>query len=94
VTVVAPAGTVLVADADTGAAADSLEVVRRIDANELSEQASRGGLARLNSNQRILVAVVLITAVFATLSPETHEAVLDDALFAAAIAAVLSLLKR
>jgi hypothetical protein len=50
----APAPTVLVTSADAGAAIEGLEVVRQIDVNELSERASRGGLARLSANQRIL----------------------------------------
>jgi cytochrome c551/c552 len=87
-------GTVLVTSADVGAATESLEVVRQIDVNELSEQASRGGLARLSANQRILAAVILIAAVFSALPPEARQAILDDTLFAAAIAAVLVLLKR
>jgi hypothetical protein len=85
---------VLVTSEDVGAGTETLEVVRQIDADELSEQASRGGLARLNANQRIVVAVILITAVFSALPPEARQAMLDDALFAAAIAAVLVLFKH
>jgi hypothetical protein len=85
---------VLVTNADVGAATERLEVVRQIDVDELSEQASRGGLARLSANQRILVAVILIAAVFPVLPPEARQAILDDGLLAAAIAAVLLLLKR
>ena len=80
--------------ADAGAATDILEVVRKIDAKELSEQASRGGLARLTANQRILVAVILIAAIFPALPPEARQAILEDSGLAAAIAAVLLLLKR
>ena len=94
VTAAAGAATVLVTSADAGAATESLEVVRRIDINELSEQTSRGGLARLSANQRILVAVILIAAVFPALPPEARQAILEDAGLAAAIAAVLALLKR
>ena len=90
----APGPTVLVTGADAGAATESLEVVRQIDVDELSEQASQGGLARLSANQRILVAVILIAAIFPALPPEARQAILDDAGFAAAIAAVLVLLKR
>jgi hypothetical protein len=86
--------TVLVTSEDVGAGTETLEVVRQIDADELSEQASRGGLARLNANQRIVAAVILITAVFSALPPEARQAILDDALFAAAIVAVLVLFKR
>jgi hypothetical protein len=85
---------VLVTNADVGAATERLEVVRQIDVDELSEQASRGGLARLSANQRILVAVILIAAVFPVLPPEARQAILEDAGLAAAIAAVLVLLKR
>ncbi len=90
----APAPTVLVTSADAGAATEGLEVVRQIDVNELSEQASRGGLARLSANQRILVAVILIAAVFPALPPEARKVILEDAGLASAIAAVLVLLKR
>jgi hypothetical protein len=86
--------TVLVTDADVTAATESLEVGRQIDVNELSEQASRGGLARLSANQRILVAVILIAGVFPALPPEARQAILEDTGLAAAIAAVLVLLKR
>jgi hypothetical protein len=85
---------VLVTDADVGAATESLEVVRQIDVDELSAKASRGGLARLSANQRILVAVILIAAIFPVLPPEARQAILEDAGLAAAIAAVLVLLKR
>jgi hypothetical protein len=90
----APAPTVLVTSADAGAATEGLEVVRQIDVNELSEQASRGGLARLTANQRILVAVILIAAVFPALPPEAQKVILEDTGLASAIAAVLVLLKR
>ena len=90
----APAPTILVTSADAGAATEGLEVVRQIDVNELSEQASRGGLARLTANQRILVAVILIAAVFPALPPEAQKVILEDTGLASAIAAVLMLLKR
>lgn len=93
-TATAPQPTVLVTLANTGAATETLEVVRQIDANELSEQASQGGLARLSANQRILVAVILIAAIFPALPPETRQAILEDTGLASAIAAVLLLLKR
>jgi hypothetical protein len=86
--------TVRVTSADAVAAADGSGAVRQIDVDELSEQASRGGLARLNANQRILIAVILIAAVFPALPPETRQAILDDTGLAAAIATVLVLLKR
>lgn len=90
----APAPTVLVTSADAGTATEGLQVVRQIDVNELSEQASRGGLARLSANQRILVAVILIAAVFPALPPEARKVILEDTGLASAIAAVLLLLKR
>ena len=86
--------TVLVTDADAGAATENLEVVRQIDADELSAQASRGGLAKLSANQRILVAVILITAISQALPPEARQAILEGTGLAAALGAVLSLLKR
>ena len=90
----ASAPKVLVATSDGGAATEGLDVVRQIDVNELSEQASRGGLARLTANQRILVAVILIAAVFPALPPEAQKVILEDTGLASAIAAVLMLLKR
>jgi hypothetical protein len=78
-----------VTDADVGAATDSLEVARQIDVDELSAQTSRGGLARLSPNQRILVAVILIAAIFPALPPEARKAILEEVGLAAAIAAVL-----
>ena len=86
--------TVRMTSADVGAATESVDPARQIDVDELSEQASRGGLARLSANQRILAAVILIAAVFQALPPEARQAILDDGLFAAAIATVLLLLKR
>jgi hypothetical protein len=83
-----------VTHADVGAATENLEVVRQIDVHELSAQASRGGLARLSANQRILAAVILITAIFPALPPEARQAILEESGLAAAIAAVLVLLKR
>jgi hypothetical protein len=85
---------VLESDADVGAAAESLEVVRSIDVDELSAQASRGGLARLSTNQRILVAVILIVAIFPALPPEARQAIMEGSVLAAAVATVLVLLKR
>jgi hypothetical protein len=85
---------VLVTLEEAGTGTESLEVVRKIDVNELSEQVSRGGLARLSANQRILVAALLIAAIFPALPPEVRHAISDDAGWAAAIATVLGLLKR
>ena len=70
------------------------DLVRQIDVDELSAQASRGGLARLSASQRILAAVILIAAIFPALPPEARQAILEDAGLATAIAAVLALLKR
>lgn len=89
-----PGATVLVAHADVGAATDNLEVVRQIDVDELSAQASRGGLAKLSANQRIGIAAVLIAALLPALPPEARQAILEGSGLAAAIAAVLVLLKR
>jgi hypothetical protein len=90
----APRAAVLVTDADVGAATESLEVVRQIDADELSERASRDGLARLSTSQRILVAAILIAAVLPALPPEARQAIMEYAGLMAAITAVLPLLKR
>ncbi len=68
---------------------------RQGDVDDLSDQASRGGLAaRLSANQPILLAVILIAAVFPVLPPEAQKAILDDAGLAAAVGTVLALLKR
>jgi hypothetical protein len=91
---IAPRATVLVTSADAGAATENLEVVRQIDVDELSAQASRGGLAKLSANQRILVAAVLIAAILPALPPEARQAILQESGLAAAIAAVLAFLKR
>ena len=79
---------------EVGSAIESLEVVRTIDIDELSEQASRGGLAKLSANQRLLIAVLLITAILPALPPEVRHAISDEVGFAAAIAVVLGLFKR
>jgi hypothetical protein len=92
--VVAAEGTVTVFSADVAAATESLTVVRQVDVDELSTRASRGGLARLSANQRILAAVILIAAIFPVLPPEVQARILDDATLAAAVAAVLVLIKR
>ena len=69
-------------------------MVRQIDVDELSAQAPRGGLAKLSANQRILAAVILIAVIFPALPPEARQAILEESGLAAAIAAVLVLLKR
>ncbi|MGO9293675.1 MAG: hypothetical protein ACLP52_07310 [Streptosporangiaceae bacterium] len=92
-TVTTPAGVVIVS-ADTAAATDGLGVVRRVDVDHLSAQASPSGLARLSANQWILLAVILIAAIFPVLTPDAQKAILDDATLAAAVTVVLGLLKR
>ncbi len=68
-----PGWRAVIVSEDTGAAAESLGVVRQSDVDGLSDQASRGGLAaRLSANQRILLAVILIAAVFPVLPPEAQ----------------------
>jgi hypothetical protein len=84
--------TVLVTDEDHGYGTDHEDL--KIDANVLSERVSRGGLARLNPNQRILVATILITAILQALPPEVRNAFTNDVLLAAAISAVLLLFKK
>ena len=85
----------VVALADAGAGTDSLTVVRHADVEKLTERASRGELpARLSANQRILVSIILIAAIYPVLSRELQRTVLDEAGLAAALAAVLILLKR
>lgn len=93
VAVSAADGTLTVFSADAAAATESLTVVRQIDVDELSTRASRGGLARLSTNQGILVTVILIAAIFPVLPPEAQARILDDAALAAAVAAVLALIK-
>jgi hypothetical protein len=86
--------TVLVTVADVGTATDNAEVVRQIDVDELSAQAERGGLAKLSANQRILAAAIFIAAILPALPPEARQAILEGSELAAAIVAVLLLLKR
>jgi hypothetical protein len=84
-----------VSDADTGSATEGFSLVRQADVEKLSAQASRGGLlAMLSVNQRILVAVILIAAVYPVLPPDLQKVLSDEAPLAAALAAVLTLLKR
>jgi hypothetical protein len=87
----AAGGTVYVTDEDYGYGTD-LEAVPKIDARELSEQASQGGLARMNADQRIAVAAVLLAAILQVLPPEARQVILDEAVMAAAIAALLQFL--
>lgn len=94
-TVMPPAGTVVVSDADTGAATDRVEVIRQVDVDELSAQPGRPSpAAALPVNQLILIAIVMIAAVFPVLPPDVQKALMDDATLTAALAAVLGLLKR
>ena len=87
------AGTVSVSDG--AGAADSLTVVRQGEVDEVSIQAAQGGgLARLAANQRILAAVILIAGIFYVLPPHMQAELLNDSTFAAALAAVLVLIKR
>lgn len=84
--------TVLVSDEDHGYGTDLEDL--KIDVKELSERVSRGGLARLNANQRILVATILITAIVQALPPEVRNAFTNDVVLAAAIVGVLLLFKK
>jgi hypothetical protein len=89
------AGTAFVSDGDVAAATEEFTVIRQADVEKVSSQASLGRLAaRLSTNQRILVAVILVAAVYPLLPPELQKHLLDEAGLAAALAAVLSLLKR
>jgi hypothetical protein len=94
ITATTPGAMVPVTHTDAGAATDDLKVARQIDAEELSAQASRGGLAKLSANQRIFIAAILITAIFLALPPEARQAILEDVGLVAALGAVLGLLKR
>ena len=85
----AVAGTVFVSAADAGSATEAFSVVRQADVEKLSAWASRGGIARLSTNQRILVAVILIAAIFHMLPPAAQAQILDGATLAAAVTTVL-----
>lgn len=69
-------------------------VIRQHDVDEVTTQAFRGGLARLSANQRVLIAVILIAAIFLMLPPHIQAEVVTEAALAAAVAAVLVLIKR
>jgi|SRR5882724_1978292 len=73
---------------------EGLPVIRPAEVAEVTRQASRGGLARLSANQRILAAVLLIAAIYPLLPPEVQEWLNKEPGIAAAIAAVLMLIKR
>ena len=73
---------------------EGLPVIRPAEAAEVTRQASRGGLARLSANQRVLAAVLLIAAIYPLLPPEVQEWLNKEPGIAAAIAAVLVLIKR
>jgi hypothetical protein len=86
--------TVAVAAEDYITMTEGLPVIRPAEVAEVTRQASRGGLARLSANQRILAAVLLIAAIYPLLPPEVQEWLNKEPGIAAAIAAVLVLIKR
>jgi hypothetical protein len=88
----APAPTVVTRDYAT--AAEGMPVIRPAEVDEVTRHASRGGLVRLNANQRIVVAVLFIAAIYPVLPPEVQEWLAKEPGIAAAIAAVLVLIKR
>jgi hypothetical protein len=83
-----------VSRSDGGFGTASLADVRQCDVDEVTAQASQGGLAGLSRKQQIVVAVVLIAAVYSVLPPGVRSRILEDATLAAAVAAVLDLLGR
>jgi hypothetical protein len=96
VAVAAHAGEVIISyPADTGSAADSLSVVRQADVEKLSSEAARGKLPAVlqNANHRILVAVILLAAIYPVLPPEVQAALNHEGALLSAIAAILALLK-
>lgn len=88
------APTATVVSRDYAAAVEGLAVIRPADVDEVTRQVSRDGLVRLNVNQRIVVAAVLIGAVFSMLPHEVRERLLDDINLVTVIANVLELIKR
>jgi hypothetical protein len=81
--------------ADAGVATDVLSVVRQVDVDELSLEATRGKLpaALQSGNRRILMAVVLLAAIYPVLPPEVQTALRNEGPLMAAIAAILALFK-
>lgn len=73
---------------------ESVTGVRQGDVDEVTAQASRDGIAGLSGRQQMVVAVVLMAAVYPVLPPDVRSRILEDATLAAAVAAVLGLLGR
>lgn len=95
VVIAAPAGEVFVYSADEGHATEGISVVRQAEVEKLSSEASGGKLPAVlqNANRRILIAVVLLAAVYPVLPPEVQAALTNEAGLMSAIAAILALLK-
>jgi hypothetical protein len=93
---VVPAGEVFVYSADEGRATDGLSVVRQADVEKLGSEASRGKLPAVlqSANRRILVAVVLLAAIYPVLPPEVQTALRNEGALMSALTAILALLKR
>jgi hypothetical protein len=86
------AGNANAASEDDATAVEGM-TIRQPEVDQVARQASRGGLARLNANQRIIAAAALIAAVFSLLPDGLRERLLDDVNLVAAIANVLELMK-
>jgi hypothetical protein len=84
ISVSAPAG-------EAGTTVEDLQAVRPAEVDRLSR--SRFTLATLSLRNRLLAAVVLITAVYPFLPPEVQKYLLEEVGLAAAIAQIFSLLK-
>lgn len=84
----------IIASSDYAAAAEGLTVIRSAEVDEVVSQASRGGLAALSENYRIFAAVLLIAAIYPVLPPAVQDWLNSELARAAAIAAVLVLIKR
>jgi hypothetical protein len=68
-------------------------VIRPAEVDEVTRRAARGSLAALNAKQQVIVAAVLIAAVFSMLPHDVRERLLDDINLVTVIASVLELIK-
>jgi hypothetical protein len=95
-TLTAGAGVVVLKTSDDeGKGTEGISVVRQAEVEQLSSEASRGRLPAVlqNTKLRLLVAVVLLTAVYPVLPPEVQSALKNEAELMSAIMAILALLK-
>lgn len=90
-----PPGEVFVYSAEKGRGAERMTVVRQADVDKLGDEASRGKMPAVlqSANHRILIAVVLLAAVYPVLPPEVQAALSNEQALLSAFATILALLK-